>query len=95
MDWFLKKIQVRFESKHRGRLGPNNEDQKEMRILNRIVTWTEEGIEYEGDQRHVEICMNSLGLDGSSKSVSTPIEKDRLANGEEHWLDKSESTRYS
>ena len=47
LDWFLKKIQVRFESKHRGRIGPGSKDQKEMRILNRIVTWTEEGIEYE------------------------------------------------
>ena len=36
---------------------------KEMRILNRIVRWTEEGIEYEGDPSHVEICMQELGLE--------------------------------
>ena len=48
-----------------------------MRILNRIVTWTSEGIDYEGDQRHVEICMNNLGLMAESREVGTPIEKER------------------
>ena len=65
-----------------------------MRILNLIVTWTEGGIEYEGDRRHVEICMEGLGLDGESKSVSAPIEKERSINGEEEYLEQSESTRY-
>ena len=57
LNWFRKKIQERFECKHRGRIGPSEKDLKEMRILNRIVCWKEDGIEYEGDQRHVEICM--------------------------------------
>ena len=63
LDWFWREMQERFECKRRGRIGPGKEDKKEMRILNRIVSWTEEGIEYEGDQRHVEICMRDLGLE--------------------------------
>ncbi len=38
----------------RGRLGPGKEDDKEMRILNRVVTWNNSGISIEADQRHAE-----------------------------------------
>ncbi len=61
LDWFWGKIQERFECKHRGRLGPEKGDLEHIRILNRIVSWTEECIEIEGDQRHVEICLLDMG----------------------------------
>ena len=77
LDWFWKQVQIKFEAKHRGRIGPDRNDEKEMRILNRIVTWTDEGIDYEGDQRHVEICMANLGIVPESREVGTPIEKER------------------
>ena len=44
LDWFWKKIQAKFLSKHRGRLGPKQSDLKSIRILNRIVEWGREGI---------------------------------------------------
>ena len=72
LDWFREKIKERFEAKYRGRIGPGDKEGKEMRILNRIVTWTDEGIRYEGDQRHVEIGLEELGLMEGSRSVSTP-----------------------
>ena len=43
-------------------------DDKGVRILNRIVTWDEEGIRYEVDQRHADIIIRQLGLKGSSNS---------------------------
>ena len=43
-----------------------------MRILNRIVTVTDEGLEYEADQRHAEILMRDMGIDESSKEVVRP-----------------------
>ena len=49
LDWFRERIQERFEVKLRGRLGPDNNDNKSVRILNRIVTWTGKGIIYEED----------------------------------------------
>ena len=64
LDWFWKQIKTKFLSKHRGRIGPADGDLKEMRILNRIVTWTDDGTQYEGDQRHVEICMQEFGIFG-------------------------------
>ncbi len=53
------------------RLGPSKEDDKEAKMLNRIVRWTDEGIEYEGDPRQVEQVIRDLGLRGC-KAVSTP-----------------------
>ena len=48
LDWFWRTTQKRLDCKKRGRLGPEEGDEKSIRILNRIVTWTEEGIMYEG-----------------------------------------------
>ena len=45
---------------------------KSMRVLNRIVHWTQSGIEYEADQQHVEIIIRDLGLKPDSKSVNSP-----------------------
>ena len=36
LDWFWKEIHKRIERKHIGRIGPAKEDEKQIRILNRI-----------------------------------------------------------
>eukprot|EP00969_Alexandrium_andersonii_P326158 14411700-Alexandrium_andersonii.AAC.1 len=59
-------------TKVKGRLGPRREDMKDMRVLNRIVTWTDEGIWYEADQRHAELTIKGLGMKADSKGVVTP-----------------------
>ncbi len=38
-----------------------------MRILNRIVTVTDQGLEYEADRRHAEILMKDMCIDEGSK----------------------------
>ena len=65
-----------------------------MRILNRIVTWTDEGVRYEGDQRHVEIGLEELGLMEGSRSVSTPSEKEKITEEGGKELDREESRLY-
>ena len=45
---------------------------KSVRILNRLVTMTKEGIEYESDQRHAEIIVKQMGLQTGSRAVATP-----------------------
>ena len=72
LDWFREIIKNGFEVKFRGRLGPCLDDDKSIRILNRVVSWTAAGIEYEADQRHAEIIIRDLGLDAKSKGVCTP-----------------------
>ena len=51
LDWFRREISRKFEVKFRGRIGPDIGDEKSIRILNRVVTWTTKGINYEADQR--------------------------------------------
>ena len=34
-----------------GRFGPSTDDDKEVKILNRIARWTAGGVEYEADPR--------------------------------------------
>ena len=60
-----------------GRLGPGREDDASIRILNRIVEWTAQGISYEADQRHAELIVKDLGLGLESKSVTSPGVKEK------------------
>ena len=53
-----------------------------MRVLNRVVEWTPNGINYEADQRHAEIICQELGLKDSSKGVVTPGIKQKLTKKE-------------
>lgn len=58
LDYFKREMEKALECKHMGKLGPAEDGEKEMRIFGGIVTWTENGIQYdEGASRHVEIAM--------------------------------------
>ena len=72
LDWFRQEISKRYEVKFRGRIGPEEGDDKAIRILNRIVTWDRNGIRYEADQRNAEIIVQQCNLTGNAKSVVTP-----------------------
>ena len=77
-------MQRRCEVKLRGRIDPGPKEGKEIRILNRIVSWTESGIKYEADQRHAEIVVRELHLEkGKSRSVTSPEEKKSMRELEE------------
>ncbi len=52
-------------------MGPEPNDTKDMRILNRLLTWHEWGISYEADPRLVGKVLEELGL-RHAKGVSTP-----------------------
>ena len=71
LDWMEEELARHFELKIRGRLGENCTGPQQIRILNRIVTLTEEGLIYEADPRHVDLLSQSLGLTASN-SVLTP-----------------------
>ena len=52
-------------------MGERDSDIKSARILNRIVSWTPDGIQYESEQRHTEIMVKQMGILANSKSVTT------------------------
>ena len=47
-------MEFRYEFMELARLGPGPNDDKEVKILNRIIRWTASGVEYEADPRQIE-----------------------------------------
>lgn len=71
LDWFEKEIAGRKEVKLRGRRGNSKGDHQEVKLLNRAMRITQEGVEVEADPRHAELIIKELGLAGG-RSASTP-----------------------
>ncbi len=60
----------RFLLKELGRLGGDQGELRELRVLNRIIRWTPLGLKYEADPRHGEILVR--GVAGAERSLSAP-----------------------
>ena len=94
VDWMKRQLEGRYELTEVARLGPGPEDDKEVKILNRLVRWTKRGVEYEGDPRQVEQVVADLGLEGA-KTVGTPgVKADRAQHEADAPLEKSKHTAY-
>ena len=89
LDWYRREMQKKYSLKVRGRLGPEKRDDKSIRILNRIVRWTEDGVELEADPRHAEILVEQMGLQ-RAKGVSTPGVKPEAKHEEEDQKKRGE-----
>ena len=70
LAWAEVEMNKVFLMKVVGRLGPDKDDKRELRVLNRVLRWTETGIAYEADPRHAEILV--AGLLGKSRPATTP-----------------------
>ena len=66
LEWFKERLSSKYELKEGARLGSGPNDDKEGRVLNRIVRWTPEGIMYEADPRHKEKLIQELSMEESS-----------------------------
>ena len=89
LDWFENRLNENYELTVGGRLGPGKADDKEARVLNRIIRWTDQGLEYEADPRQVEKLLEELELEGEGvKGVVTPgIKVDTRQDQNETELD--------
>ena len=73
LDWFKVELEKFYELKEAHRLGPGLEDHKEATVLNRVVRWTPDGLEYEADPRQGEKLLRDLRLDGDGvKEAASP-----------------------
>ena len=72
LDWFERELAKRYKLTLGGRLGPGPDDAREARVLNRIVRWTQHGLEYEADPRQAERLLEDLELVGEIKTAVTP-----------------------
>ena len=71
LDIFEAELKARYELRVGPRLGPGAQDDKEALVLNRVVRWTPDGIEYEADPRQAEKLVRECGLEGAN-STATP-----------------------
>ena len=85
LDWYESQMLAHYELMIQPRLGPGEGDAKEAVILNRIIRWTEHGIEYEADPRQCEKLVAECGM-ANTNSVATPglrMSFDQLENDAE------------
>ena len=71
LDWLEESIKEKYEATIQPRLGPGRDDAKEVRVLNRVIRWCPQHIEYEADPRQTEKLLLDCGLEGCN-SVATP-----------------------
>ena len=83
-----------YEIKMRGVIGPDGDDLKETRILNRMVRWTDDGIEYEADDKYTRTIVADLSLQTDSKGSDVPLARDYEAVDGDIELDEYEAKQY-
>ena len=69
VKWFKELLSKRFDIKT-AVVGRQEGEDKEARILNRLIRVTDDGWEYEADQRHAELIIKTLGMEQSKPVVS-------------------------
>ena len=95
LEWFAKELGKHWTVETRGYLGPPGMPgtKQSIDILNRLVTWTERGIELEADPRHVELILREMGCEGAK--VTTALTKERVDEVKDaEPLDDEEAKRY-
>ena len=82
LKWMRAQLEGRYTVKTQT-LGPGPDNQQQIKILNRMVTWSdEEGLTYEADPRHVEIRLKQLKME-DAKPVTTPGTKEEGRTSED------------
>ncbi len=79
LQWMNRMLKTEFEIETKF-LGPASHHAQQVRILNRVIEWGTTGITYEADQRHAEIIVKELNLEGG-KATATPGTRDDAMNG--------------
>ena len=92
--WLKSKLEERFEIKTTI-IGSGTDEAKEGRVLNRIIRCTNDGWEYEADQRHAEYIIKALNMQ-DAKPVVTPGEESKpwKEAEEEQELSAEQSAEY-
>ena len=94
LDWFESQMRSRYELTVGGRLGPGVGDDKEATVLNRVVRWGQNGIEYEADPRQVERLVVDTGLEGSNGRATPGVRPLAEQLAEEQPLPEREHTKF-
>ena len=94
LDWYEAAVSVEYEVKVGPRLGPGAGDAKEMRVLNRVVTWHDDRVEYEADPRQAERLIEECGLTGSNPMGTPGVKSTFQDHDADEGLEKSLHTPF-
>eukprot|EP00971_Amphidinium_carterae_P057384 1134660-Amphidinium_carterae.1 len=81
LKWIEGKLGERFELKVKAKIGPDENDDKNMVLLNRVLEWTDRGVYWESDPRHTELLLAEVGM-LNCKGLATPAVKHSLQEHE-------------
>jgi len=70
LDWYEVELEKHYELRKGARIGPGPQDDKEATVLNRVVRWTDDGVEYEADPRQAEKLIEGLDLKGANPAAT-------------------------
>ena len=76
LDMLEKSMKGWFDLKVRGRMGPDEGDDKDIIILGRHVKWEHNGISISADTKHADSIKKYCDLNENSKGLSNPGKKD-------------------
>ena len=69
LKWLEKSMTARYEIKS-DYLGPARHHKQEIRVLNRTLRWSARALQYEPDQRHAELIVKEMGMEGAKPAVT-------------------------
>ena len=82
---YLNHLRKTLESKYELKtqmIGPHPDDQKPMKVLGRIVSYHDWGIQYESDTSHLELALKTMNMVGC-KTLVTPWLKESVMSATE------------
>ena len=98
IKWLHEELSKKWKCVERGILGPPGTPNtiQDIRVLNRIITWKENGIWWEPDARHAELVIDLLGDGPRGAKVKTPLAKGSVEDLKNAtvFLNDEEATRY-
>ena len=69
LAWAKRTMEGKFEITSEV-FGPWPQHAKQIRVLNRVISWAAGGLVYEPDHRHAEIVIRELGFEGAKVANS-------------------------
>ena len=67
---------------------------QQLSVLNRLVTWTQNGLELEADPRHVDIVLQESGLSSGSSVTSPLVKLKAMDETDDEALSDEDAARY-
>ena len=95
LDWLQSELEKAYELKTQ-RVSNRTGCNLEGKVLNRIVRWTQEGYELEGDPRHAELVIEQLGLEDVAplSSPGVDIAEPNVGDENDEELCATEASNY-